>query len=203
MKKKFFTTRNVSGTAILGALSALLYIFIKFPLPQLFPAFLDIQFSELPCLIAGFAYGPVFGCIALLIRGLIKLPMTSTYGIGELGDLIMGLPVILVSSLIYRKNKSKNTARIGLILGLLSGLLFAILVNRFILIPSYIQIYFKGNFNALVKVCSVIKGINADNFYLYYCLFAVIPFNFIRYVLVYILTIFLYKRIKYLLDKIK
>ena len=61
MKKGFFTVKNIAGTAILAAMSVLLYLFVKFKLPSIFPSFLDFQISEIPALIAGFAYGPLSG----------------------------------------------------------------------------------------------------------------------------------------------
>ena len=53
--------------AMYSALAFVLYN-IKFPLPFMFPSFLDIQISELPALIAGFSMGPISGCLVIIIQ---------------------------------------------------------------------------------------------------------------------------------------
>ncbi|HKL93709.1 MAG TPA: ECF transporter S component, partial [Clostridia bacterium] len=66
-KRKWKTIKispaTITKTAMLTAISFLLYAFGKFNLPMMFPSFLEIQFSELPALLAGFSMGPVSGCI--------------------------------------------------------------------------------------------------------------------------------------------
>ena len=62
--------------AYLAALSFLFY-YLKFPLPFIFPVFLDIQLSNLPAIIGGFALGPIAGATivaplgTLLTRGVV------------------------------------------------------------------------------------------------------------------------------------
>ena len=73
----------MTKVAIFSAISIVLY-FIKFPLPFLFPDFLDIQFSNLPAILGGLVMGPIGGVLIVVIRTLIKLPFTSTAGVGEL-----------------------------------------------------------------------------------------------------------------------
>ena len=64
--------------AMYTALSFVLYAFVKFPLPFAFPGFLDIQISELPALIAGFSMGPVSGCLVIVLKCLLKFPLSTT-----------------------------------------------------------------------------------------------------------------------------
>ena len=42
MREKFFTTRNITVAAVMTAISFVLYMFAKFPLPMFFPPFFDI-----------------------------------------------------------------------------------------------------------------------------------------------------------------
>ena len=51
-KSAKFTTAYITKVAILTAISFILYI-AHFPLPFMFPGFLEIQISELPALLAG------------------------------------------------------------------------------------------------------------------------------------------------------
>ena len=60
--------------AIATALAVVLYaIGPKFPIPFLFPAFLDIQFSMLPILIITFMLGPYDALIVIFVRFMVKV----------------------------------------------------------------------------------------------------------------------------------
>lgn len=202
MKKKVFSVKSIATTAIMSAISVILYMFVKFPLPSLFPAFLDIQISELPCIIVGYMFGPILGCISVLIRCLIKLPFTTTAGVGELGDLIIGLILILVSSLIYKRKKTFKRALLSYILGSICATMIACLVNAYILVPFYMNVM-NFNIDMLVGACSMIPNINVSNFMIKYLVYAIIPFNLLRYLIVGIFTFLLYKKIHNLIEKIK
>ncbi len=84
-KRNMWDAHSMAVMAILTAVSYILYLFVKFPLPFLFPAFLDIQISEMPALLGGFALGPVQGAIIVIVKCLLKLPFSSTACVGELG----------------------------------------------------------------------------------------------------------------------
>lgn len=180
--------------AIFAGLSTVLY-FLKFSLPFMFPGFLKIQFSNLPIIMIGFLLGPWAGVATLAIKSLIALPFTSSVGVGELADFILGLGVSLSSSLIYKFNHTKKGAIIALVVSLFVWIILGVLANWLILIPFYIELYFHGDVNALVGALGIIKGINTDNYMLYYLLFAVIPFNALISFLVNLVTYFTYKRI--------
>ena len=86
-EKKVLTLRFIVRAGIFAAFAAILYIFVKFPVPFL-PPFLEFHFDEVPVFIASFAYGPLMGVVVLIIKTLIKLPFTETLCVGELSDLI-------------------------------------------------------------------------------------------------------------------
>ena len=102
------TVKRVVMVAIFSALTTLLYILVKFPLP-IFPSFLDINISMIPVIICAFVLGPIDASICVLMRFLIKLPMTSTMYVGELADLIMGLGTCLPCAFIYKTNWKYKT----------------------------------------------------------------------------------------------
>ena len=58
MKK--VNVKRVAISGILGALGFVLML-LEFPLPFIIPAFIKFDFSELPAIIAAFAYGPLHG----------------------------------------------------------------------------------------------------------------------------------------------
>lgn len=189
--------------AIFSALSTILYFFPKFPLPFLFPSFLDIQFSNLPAILGSFVLGPVGGCLIIIIRTLIKLPFSSTACVGELADLLIGLATVLTSSLIYKRHKTKKGGAIALVFGVVSWVLMAIIANYTFLIDFYAKFYADmGGMDMIVSVCQkVLPNINRDNFMLYYILGAIVPFNLLLSVIVSIVTFLVYKRVSILFKK--
>lgn len=196
-KSAKFTTAYIAKIAILTALSFILYAFAKFPLPFMFPGFLEIQISELPALLAGFSMGPVSACIVIILKCLFKLAMTHTGFVGELTDIMLGISFVLPASIIYQLHKDKKHALIGLTVGSAILTALSLVVNRFISIPFYANLY---GFDAVVgMVSSLYKNVTKDNFYTYYLLIGVLPFNVLRCIIVSGLTFVLYKRLSKIL----
>ena len=189
--KKKISIKEMVLVSIMSAITVVLYYFAKFKLP-FFPSFLDIQVSEIPALITSFIYGPISGCLIIIIRFLIKLPASTTFFVGELADLIIGLTLIIVCSLIYKKRRTFKGAVLASLLGILVSTLVACVVNLTILIPFYMDV-FGLDYAALAKMMSYIPFVNENNFLLVYLFIGVIPFNLFRYLIVFILTFLLYK----------
>lgn len=200
-KKKYFTASRVSKIAIFSALSFVLYMFPKFPLPMLFPGFLEINFSDIPMLIGGFALGPLSGALIVFVRYLLKLPFSHTATVGELADLIIGLGFVVPSAMYYKKHHNKKGAIIALAIGSACSAVMAILSNWLITIPFYVTAMFKGNWDILLGMCSIIKNINKENFFTLYLFGAVLPFNIIRCSMASFFTFILYKRTSSLINK--
>lgn len=195
-----FSTAYIAKIAILTAISFILYAFGKFNLPFMFPNFLEIQISELPALLAGFSMGPISGCIVIVLKCLFKFPMTSTAYVGESTDILLGILFVLPASLIYHRKKDKKHALLGICVGGLLLSFASVLVNRFISIPFFVELYFKGNFNTIVAMLQPLyKNMTKDTFYVYYLFLGVLPFNLLRCIIVGALTFVLYKRLSKIL----
>ncbi len=134
-----FKTRKLVGTAMLGAVATIL-MYLEFPIP-IMPGFIKMDVSELPALIAGFAYGPVSGVAVCLIKNLIKLPSTSTAAVGELFNFVMGALFVGTAALVYKKMKSRKGAAIGSVLGALVMAVVSVPYNYFIVYPAYVVFY--------------------------------------------------------------
>lgn len=199
-EKKKMSIREITLVGIMSAFSVLLYYFAKFNLP-FFPPWLDIQVSELPALITGFAYGPYAGSLVILVRFLIKLPASMTAGVGEVGDLILGLILVLISSIYYHHKKSLKNALIGTIIALITSTIASCFINWLVLIPAYINI---AGFplQGLVSMLSYMGNVTEDNFMLFYIFVGVLPFNIFRYIIVTLITFVLYKKTHVLLNHI-
>lgn len=197
-KIKFFTAGNMAVMAILTAISYILYMFVKFPLPFAFPGWLDMQISDLPALLGGFALGPVAGCIIIVVKCCLKMPFTSTMCVGELADIIVGIAFVLPASLLYRKFKNRKSAGLGLVVGSVSAIVFSILANWLVLIPFYSSMFGNGDAEAgLAKIVGMVSAlypkVTTDNFYSYYLPLAVLPFNALRCIVCGVITFFTYK----------
>ena len=198
---KRMNIKQMSVIAVFGALSVILYYFGKFNLP-FFPSWLDIQFSDIPALLVSFMYGPISGILVIIVRFFCKLPGTSTVGVGEFADVLIGVTLCLVAGLIYKKHKSIKGALCAMGIGMASATVMATVANWLILIPAYKGI---AGFPqaALTGVMDKILGgqgiITDDNFMFYYLFVGVIPFNLFRYVLVFAITLVLYKRLHMLI----
>ena len=198
-KEEFFSAKNIAKIAVLTAVAYVLYMFVKFPLPMLFPAFLDIQFSDLPALIGGFAMGPWAGCLIVIVKCLLKMPFSSTACVGEIADIIMGIAFVLPAAILYKKAKSKKSAFIGVIIGAVCCVVASVLANWLLLIPFYAQVF--GWEAILGMVSSLYANVTQASFYTYYILLAVIPFNVLRCSIVVAFTFLLYKRVSPILHR--
>lgn len=199
---KSLSVKQMSMVAIMSAITVILYYFVKFNLP-FFPPWLDIQVSEIPAMITGFAYGPFAGCMVILVRFVLKLPATITGGVGELADLVLGVVVVGLSSIIYRKNKTLKGAFMGTGVAIFSALVLSCFVNWLVLIPAYIYI---AGF-PLEALVGMMNGylpfeVTKDNFMLTYIFVGVLPFNLFRYILVFVFTFLLYKSTHRLLNRL-
>ena len=191
--------KKMAAIAILSGLSVALYYFPKFNLPFL-PSFLEFHFSNVPILIGGFLFGPVSGSLIVVIRFLAKLPATSTLGVGEIMDLIIGLSTVLISSIIYHHHKSKKNAIIGMAASAAVWTLVAVLINWLFIVSFYIELYFGGSAAAFVGLLAMVPGVSETNYMGPYLLFAVVPFNLILSSFVSVITFILYKRISQLYE---
>ena len=116
MKKD--TTHNLTVAAMLSAVAFIL-MFIEFPIPMLIPAFIKMDFSDLPALLGAFALGPVYGVIISFMKNLLHIVIkgTSTACVGELSNFILGAIFSAVAGYIYKHHKSRKTAIIGAVAG--------------------------------------------------------------------------------------
>ena len=193
-------TLQIVIIANLTAISTLLYSTLKFPWP--FATFLDIQFSNLPAIIGGFALGPLSGVLIVMLRTILKLAIvgTSTLYVGEGADIIISTATVLVSSVIYLKYRTRKGAVIASLAGMGAWVGIAVFANYFFLIDFYINFYFGGDPAPLLNFMSRIPNITIDNFMGLYILYAAIPMNIVLSGLVYGITFLVYKRISHFID---
>lgn len=127
--------RYLTVTAMLSAVAYIL-MFLDFSVPFM-PAFIKMDLSELPALIGSFAMGPVCGIVVCLIKNVLHLFITTTGGVGELSNFILGVAFVLPAGLIYRHKKSRKSALIGSLVGAVVMGVFSIISNYYLVYPVY------------------------------------------------------------------
>lgn len=188
MQNSTSKVRVLTGTAMLGAVAAVL-MYLEFPIP-IMPAFVKLDVSELPALIASFAYGPVSGILVCLIKNLIKLPSTSTAAVGELFNFVMGALFVGVAGLIYKRNKTRKGAIVGALLGALVMAVVSVPYNYFIVYPAYVVMYHLP----LDAIIGMYQAINPNVNGLLACLLVFnLPFTFVKGALDAALCFLIYK----------
>lgn len=138
MHKK--TIRGLTLSGILGAVGFVLML-LEFPVSFLIPSFVKMDFSELPALLAAFAYGPVYGVLVCLIKNLLHLFVTTSAGVGELSNFLLGAIFVSVAGIFYRYNKSKKTAFVGSVVGAVAMGLISVATNYFVVYPAFVVLY--------------------------------------------------------------
>ncbi len=133
--KKKLDVRAMAVTAMLSAIAFIL-MFLDFSVP-IIPSFVKLDFSEMPALLASFAFGPLWGVAVCLIKNLIHLLITSTGGVGEMSNFMLGAVFVIPAGLIYKKKKNKTWAILGAVIGAFVMGILSFPINYFITYPVY------------------------------------------------------------------
>ena len=145
--------RKITVTAMLGALATIL-MFFEFSVPFIMPGFIKMDFSELPALIAAFSMGPVSGIAVCFIKNIVNLLHTTSGGVGEISNFILGVCFVLPAGLIYKRNKSQKGALIGALTGAVIMAVVSVFSNYFIVYPVY------ENFMPMEAIIGAYQAIN-------------------------------------------
>lgn len=185
-------TREIVTIGMLGAIAVVLMLF-EIPLPFA-PPFYEIDFSEVPVLIGCFALGPVAGVLIEFVKILLNLIIngSATAGVGELANFCIGCSFCIPAGIIYQRRKTKKGAMIGLISGTLIMTFLGCFINAYIMLPTYAKA-FKIPIEGLIEMGTKVNASIADLFT--FVMFAVVPFNLLKGVLVSIIVILIYKKI--------
>ncbi|MDD6441844.1 MAG: ECF transporter S component [bacterium] len=190
--KNKMSVKMITQAGMLGAIAVVLMLF-EIPLPFA-PAFYEIDFSEVPVLVGAFAMGPLAGLLIEFVKILLNLLIngTTTAGVGEIANFLIGISFCLPASLIYRKMHSKKGAIVGLASGTLIMTAAGCFLNAYVLLPAYAKA-FEMPIDALVGMGTAVNAKITDLFT--FVVFAVAPFNLLKGVLVSLVVVLIYKKI--------
>ena len=186
-EKKRISTKVIAQIGVLGAIAMVLMLF-DIPLPFA-PTFYKIDFSEVP--VAGALIELVKILLNLLIRG------TSTAGVGDLGNFLIGCAMCIPASLIYQKLHSRKGAIIGMVTGTVFMTIVGCFINAYLLLPAYAAA-FHMPIDALVAMGTAVNS--HINSLLTFVLLSVAPFNLLKGFLVSLIVFLIYKKISPILQ---
>ena len=188
--------------AVAGMLSAVAFVlmYVEFPIPALIPAFVKLDVSDLPELLAAFALGPMWGVIVTLLKNVLfcVLHGTSSLYVGELFNFLLGSVFSFSAGLIYHRGKTRKSALIGALAGAALMALVSVPVNYFIVYPAYVQVY-KMPMEAII---GMYQEINPTANGLLECLVLFnLPFTFFKGILDVVLCFLVYKPLSPILHR--
>ena len=185
---KAVNVRYLTVTAMLSAVAYIL-MFLDFSVPFM-PGFIKMDLSELPALIGSFSMGPLCGVMICLVKNVLHLFITTTGGVGELSNFILGVAFVLPAGLIYKHKKTRKTALAGSLLGAVIMAVFSVVSNYFLVYPVYY------NFMPEDRILAAYQLILPSMKSILQCLICFnMPFTFVKGLFSVVITVLVYKHI--------
>ena len=188
---KFLTVSTLVKISILSAIGYIL-MFISVPLPMLFPEFLKIDISDLTALLGGISLGPMAGITIAFLKNLLQFitGMSTTGGVGEFANFLIGGSFVFTVSYIYSKKRNVSGVIIGLISGIIIMTIVGCIANYFIILPFYATIGW--SIDAVVSMGAAINP--AIDSKMNFIIWMIAPFNILKSGLMSLLTLPMYKK---------
>lgn len=168
--KKVFT---LTVTALMTAIGTVIYM--VFPEIQIIPGvdYMKIDFSDFPAVLTGIVFGPIQGVLVEVVKNIIHLTRTTTVGIGEIMNIILGSGIVISMSVftkffskVFKEKRfsartyiisSIITIIITIILGWLANMVFTPIFYSIMGIPFVSETYWAGVWGSTalntVKAC--------------------------------------------------
>ena len=198
INKNSSVNRKIAVTGIMSAVSAVLMM-LSFNIP-IMPSFIKMDFSEFPALITAFSVGPFWGVLVCLIKNLLNLPFTTTAGVGELSNFVVGALLVLPAGIIYKKNKNRASAFVGALIGSFITAVISVPWNYFVTYPLFSKIL-NMPLSVILKMYQVINPA-VDNLFQALLIFN-LPYTFCKGLVITVLTFLVYKKLSPIIKKNK
>jgi riboflavin transporter FmnP len=170
-------SRNTAKLVKMGLMLAIAVVcsFVRFPVLPSVP-FIEYELSDLPLLIAGLAFGTLPGLILVICCVLLDAVIAGAGG-GPYGMIMQFIAIgtyVVVTGLIYQRNKTRRTALIGLVCGVIV-MTAAMIPANLIVTPAFMGV-----------PVDAVKALIVP---------AIIPVNLIKGAISAVATFFIYKKI--------
>ncbi|MBQ6445279.1 MAG: ECF transporter S component [Clostridia bacterium] len=180
--------RKLTTTAVMAAIATIL-MYIEFPIP-IMPGFIKLDFSELPALLTAVALGPGYGALVCLLKNLIHLPVTSSSGVGELANFLIGICFVIPAGAFYQLHKSREGALAGSLFGAFIMAAVSYPINYFIVYTFYTNYMpMEAIIGAYQAILPSIRGLSDA------LLIFNVPFTFVKGMIDVVITFLVYKRL--------
>lgn len=196
--KKKMAVNKLTKIAMLSAVAGVLMLF-EFPL-WFAPNFYLLDLSELAVMIGALAMGPLAGAIIEGVKILLNFVLngTITGGVGEIANFLIGCSFVVPAAWIYRKRHNIKGMLLGMVAGTAGMIILGAIVNYFVLLPVYATV-FGQPLEFFIQMGTVINPAIVD--LKTFVLYAVVPFNLLKGILISILTYVIYQKLGRQLEK--
>ena len=182
-----FTTKRM---VTLAMLSALAYVLMLIHLPFKYLGFLELEFSDVPAVIASLVYGPVSGVVVELIKNAIKaVTATTTGGVGELANFLISACYVIPIGFLFQRLKGKTRVFGSFAAGMAGFIAAGIAVNYFITVPLYANLF--GGMEIVVGVAAATVPAIKDLATI--VILGITPFNIVKGLLMSFVGYMVYK----------
>ena len=201
-KKNIKPVKFIAVTGIFAALATILYVVVPDFGLGFTPPWLKVHLDEIPIFLVGYMYGPLATIVVTLVKTLVKLPMTKTACVGEIGDFIFTMVFVLPVVIFYEKRRKLSSVFIGIGFSTLGHIIFAMIANVYFMIPFYSFLYHIAIEDLGAMCAKIIPAVSGDNWVWLYALIMVAPMNLIKDTIVVVVVLLLYKRLHILIERI-
>ncbi|AWE06893.1 riboflavin transporter FmnP [Lysinibacillus sp. 2017] len=180
MKKQTLKLRSFVTVGMLSGISFILML-LNFPLPW-FPAFLQIDFSDVPALIAAITMGPVAGILVELIKNVLDWVYTGApegIPVGHMANFVTGVLFIFPAYYIYKKFPSVKGLMTGLVISTIVMSVGMAVLNYIAFLPMYTYLLGMPQFDMYE---TVVLGI--------------LPFNIVKGIMMLVVVTMLYRTMR-------
>lgn len=183
-QKVYFTAMRIAYISIFTAMSFALR-FLDF---SILPAveFLKFDFSDIFVLISGYALGPIAGVIVGVMKEVIYgIFFTKTSFVGEVANIIILVPFVLLPSLIYKKHKGIKSVVFWIFVSCLMRTIWSFPVNYLLNFPVFVGFNWDKGMSMFLKLW-----------------YWVMLFNLIKSIMLAVVVLLLYKSISRVIQMI-
>ncbi len=151
---------NLTVVGLMTAIATVIYM--VFPEINIVPgvSHLKVDFSDFPAILTGVIIGPIQGILVEVVKNIIHLTRTTTVGIGEIMNIILGSSMIVsmwefikIFKKVFKDNKitfktyilaSAITIVIAIIVGWIANMIFTPIFYKIMGFPLVSETYWAG-----------------------------------------------------------
>ena len=151
---------KLTVVGLMTAIAVVIYMF--FPEINIVPgvSHLKVDFSDFPAILTGVIIGPIQGVLVEIVKNIIHLTRSTTVGIGEIMNIILGSSMIVsmwgfikIFKKVFKENKitlktyllaSAITIVIAIIVGWIANMIFTPIFYKIMGFPLVSETYWAG-----------------------------------------------------------